>query len=151
MYFDERVHPMESRYFDEFDERHRARGAVTWFINKGQIVANSKTTSLEFCRCFKKEEFMQMGEMIFYETLISCSDDGVGAMFEDRYNEVCKLEADLSQVPKHKYEKGFTSEGATFYQLNFFLDMVVESATLSFTLRVGNKTYGSVKADFEWD
>lgn len=61
---------------------------------------------------------------------------------------MCNLKTDLSAVPRKLFTRLTTSSGIEFDNLDFELQMKIESANLVFELRVGGVKYGSVEAEF---
>lgn len=61
---------------------------------------------------------------------------------------MCTLRTDLQSVPKNHFTRLTTSKGVVFDNLDFELQMQIESADLVFQLRVDGVQYGSVQAEF---
>lgn len=61
---------------------------------------------------------------------------------------VCTLTTDLGAVPKSLFTRLTTTRGVEFDNLDFTLEMVVESAGLAFELKVDGFRYGRVEAEF---
>ncbi|CAK7272772.1 hypothetical protein SEPCBS57363_005315 [Sporothrix epigloea] len=61
---------------------------------------------------------------------------------------VCTLTTDLSAVPRSLFTRLTTTRGVEFDNLDFTLEMVVDSAGLGFELKVDGVRYGRVEADF---
>jgi hypothetical protein len=58
------------------------------------------------------------------------------------------FQSDLGAVPKSLFTRLTTTRGVEFDNLDFTLEMVVESAGLAFELKVDGFRYGRVEADF---
>ncbi len=73
-------------------------------------------------------------------------------MAPDSYNKslinVCTLTTDLSAVPKSLFTRLTTTKGVEFDNLDFTLDMRIESAGLAFELKVDGVRYGGVSVKF---
>ena len=61
---------------------------------------------------------------------------------------MCTLTTDLNAVPKSLFTRLTTTKGVEFDNLDFTLDMKIESAGLVFELKVDGVRYGSVQAKF---
>jgi hypothetical protein len=61
---------------------------------------------------------------------------------------VCTLTTDLSAVPKSLFTRLTTTKGAEFDNLDFTLEMRVESAGLAFELKVDGVRYGGLSVKF---
>lgn len=82
------------------------------------------------------------------DDLIACDwDTAPDAMCKGLIN-VCTLITDLSTVPKRLFTQFKTSKGVEFHNLDFSLDMKIESARLVFELKVDGVPYGAVTAKF---
>ncbi|CAK7209363.1 hypothetical protein SCUCBS95973_000413 [Sporothrix curviconia] len=76
---------------------------------------------------------------------------GVGDTGDDNGSNlihVCTLTTDLSAVPRSLFTRLTTTRGVEFDNLDFTLEMVVDSAGLGFELKVDGVRYGRVEADF---
>lgn len=83
------------------------------------------------------------------DDLIACEDDEAPDAFEKTLTHVCTLTTDLRAVPKSLFTRLTTTKGVEFDNLDFSLDMRVQSAGLLFELRVEGVKYGSVSAKFD--
>jgi len=83
------------------------------------------------------------------DDLIASDSDGdpPSASTKDLIN-VCTLTTDLAAVPKSLFTRLTTTRGVEFDNLDFTLEMSVESAGLAFELKVDGYRYGRVEADF---
>lgn len=61
---------------------------------------------------------------------------------------VCTLTTDLNAVPRSLFTRLTTTRGVEFDNLDFTLEMRMESAGLTFELKVDGVRYGRVEADF---
>lgn len=87
--------------------------------------------------------------LVVSDDLIACDSDGEppAAYNRDLIN-VCTLTTDLGAVPKTLFTRLTTTRGLEFDNLDFTLEMIVESAGLAFELKVDGYRYGRVEADF---
>jgi hypothetical protein len=87
--------------------------------------------------------------LIVSDDLIASDADGEppAAYSRDLIN-VCTLTTDLGAVPKSLFTRLTTTRGVEFDNLDFTLEMVVESAGLAFELKVDGFRYGRVEAEF---
>ena len=82
------------------------------------------------------------------DDLIACEADEPPAAYGRELVHVCTLTTDLSAVPKSMFTRLRTTKGVEFDNLDFSLDMRVQSAGLVFELRVEGVRYGVVEAEF---
>jgi hypothetical protein len=82
------------------------------------------------------------------DDLIACEADEAPDAFGKSLIHVCTLTTDLRAVPKSLFTRLTTTKGVEFDNLDFSLDMRVQSAGLLFELRVEGVKYGSVSAKF---
>jgi hypothetical protein len=87
--------------------------------------------------------------LIVSDDLIASDADGdpPSSYTRDLIN-VCTLTTDLGAVPKSLFTRLTTTRGVEFDNLDFTLEMVVESAGLAFELKVDGFRYGRVEAEF---
>jgi hypothetical protein len=87
--------------------------------------------------------------LIVSDDLIASDADGEppSSYTRDLIN-VCTLTTDLGAVPKSLFTRLTTTRGVEFDNLDFTLEMVVESAGLAFELKVDGFRYGRVEAEF---
>lgn len=79
---------------------------------------------------------------------MGCAADDAPDAMDKSLIKVCTLTTDLNAVPKGLFTRLTTTKGIEFDNLDFELVMKIESANLTFELRVDNQPYGLVKADF---
>lgn len=87
--------------------------------------------------------------LIVSDDLIASDADGdPPASYTRDLVNVCTLTTDLGAVPKPLFTRLTTTRGVEFDNLDFTLEMVVESAGLAFELKVDGHRYGRVEAEF---
>lgn len=87
--------------------------------------------------------------LIVSDDLIASDADGEPpASYTRDLINVCTLTTDLGAVPKSLFTRLTTTRGVEFDNLDFTLEMVVESAGLAFELKVDGFRYGRVEAEF---
>lgn len=82
------------------------------------------------------------------DDVFACSDDVAPGRLNKGLVTVCTLKTDLNAVPPHLFSRLVTTNGLEFNNLDFELQMRIESANLVFELRVDGIKYGSVEAEF---
>lgn len=82
------------------------------------------------------------------DELIASDADTAPESFNQNLIRVCTLKTDLSAVPKHLFTRLATSNGVEFENLDFTLDMMIDSASIVFELKVNGVRYGQVTAEF---
>jgi hypothetical protein len=82
------------------------------------------------------------------DDLIACDSDTAPDAYKKGLINVCTLTTDLNSVPRTLFTRLTTTKGVEFDNLDFTLDMTIDSATLIFELKVDGERYGSVTAKF---
>jgi len=158
--FDESKHGIKDRYWSPLWERWMVSDRMQWHIAKvshldeldecaladslqGAQVSEHRPISFHYTRNFRTGQ-----SLIVEDDLIACADDEAPDAFNKNLIQVCTLRTDLSAVPRSLFTRLTTSKGVEFDNLDFSLDMRVQSAGLIFELRVEGVRYGVVEAEF---
>lgn len=171
--FDEAKHPIEDRYWSPLWERWMVSDRMQWHIAKvrhlpvliyakgtaviqkdircrlhidhlqGAQVSESAPISFHYTRNFRPGQ-----SLIVEDDLIACEADVAPDSFRKGLMNVCTLTTDLNTVPKSLFTRLTTTKGVEFDNLDFTLDMRIESAGLMFELMVDGVRYGGVSAKF---
>ncbi|KAJ2905254.1 Hsp70 family protein [Zalerion maritima] len=83
------------------------------------------------------------------DDLIACETDDPPAAYTKDLIHVCTLTTDLNAVPRSLFTRLTTTRGVEFDNLDFTLEMIVDSAGLGFELKVDGLRYGRVEAEFQ--
>jgi hypothetical protein len=110
---------------------------------QGAQVSESTPISFHYTRNFRPGQ-----SLIVEDDLIACDAETAPDSFRKGLINVCTLTTDLNTVPKSLFTRLTTTKGVEFDNLDFTLDMRIESAGLMFELRVDGVKYGSVEAKF---
>jgi hypothetical protein len=110
---------------------------------QGEQVSEFHPVSFHYTRNFRPGQ-----SLVVEDDLIACSDDNAPEAYGKELIHVCTLTTDLSAVPKSLFTRLTTTKGVEFDNLDFSLDMRVQSAGLLFELRVEGVRYGVVEAKF---
>lgn len=110
---------------------------------QGAEVSESIPISFQYTRNFRPGQ-----SLLVEDDLFACVDDEAPDAFSKELIHVCTLTTDLSVVPKSLFTRLTTTKGYEFDNLDFSLDMWVQSAGLLFELRVDGVRYGAVEAKF---
>ncbi|KAF2093151.1 actin-like ATPase domain-containing protein [Rhizodiscina lignyota] len=143
--FDETRHPMKDRYWSPLWERWMVSDRMQWHIAKGEQISEQTPISFHYTRNFRPGQ-----SLVVEDDLIACADDVAPDAFDTNKGliNVCTLTTDLSAVPRQLFTRLTTTKGVEFDNLDFTLDMHIESAGLVFELRVDGVRYGQVHAKF---
>ncbi|KAI9793023.1 MAG: hypothetical protein M1833_000844 [Piccolia ochrophora] len=141
--FDEERHPVSDRYWSPLWERWMVSDRMQWHIAKGEQVSERKAVSFHYTRNFRPGQ-----SLIVEDDLIACADDVCPDAFRKGLINVCTLTTDLNAVPKPLFTRLTTTKGIEFDNLDFTLDMTIDSAALIFELKVDGVRYGHVTAKF---
>ncbi|CAK4028306.1 heat shock 70 kDa 12B-like [Lecanosticta acicola] len=141
--WDERKHPIEDRYWSPLWERWMVADRMQWHISKGTPISADQPISFHYTRNFRPGQ-----TLVVEDDLIGCETEEAPDAMDMSLVKVCTLTTDLNAVPKGLFTRLTTTKGIEFDNLDFELVMKIESANLTFELRVDNQPYGMVKADF---
>ena len=86
--------------------------------------------------------------LVVTDDLIACEADEPPAAYTRDLVHVCTLTTDLNAVPRSLFTRLTTTRGVEFDNLDFTLEMIVDSAGLGFELKVDGVRYGRVEAEF---
>ncbi|PQE30903.1 hypothetical protein CJF32_00007906 [Rutstroemia sp. NJR-2017a WRK4] len=142
--YDEDKHNVSERYWSPLWERWMVSDRMQWHLMKGETLNASTPVSFHYTRNFRPGQ-----SLIVSDDLIASDADGEppSSYTRDLVN-VCTLTTDLSAVPRSLFTRLTTTRGVEFDNLDFTLEMVVESAGLGFELKVDGVRYGRVEAEF---
>ncbi|KAF2858139.1 putative hsp70 family protein [Piedraia hortae CBS 480.64] len=141
--FEENVHPPEERYWSPLWERYMIGNRMHWHISKGTPISSTTPISFHYTRNFRPSQ-----SLVVEDELIACAADMAPDAYSQDLISVCTLRTDLSAVPKCLFTRLTTTKGVEFDNLDFELQMRIESAELRFELRVDGQKYGDVSAEF---
>ncbi|KAI9665852.1 MAG: hypothetical protein M1821_003786 [Bathelium mastoideum] len=141
--FDEAKHPVADRYWSPLWERWMVSDRMQWHIAKGTPISPDQPISFHYTRNFRPNQ-----SLVVEDDLIACADDSPPDAYAHGLINVCTLTTDLNAVPKSLFTRLTTTKGVEFDNLDFTLDMRIESAGLVFELKVDGVRYGSVEAEF---
>ncbi|KAH0551471.1 hypothetical protein GP486_007314 [Trichoglossum hirsutum] len=141
--FDEERHPVSDRYWSPLWERWMVSDRMQWHIAKGEQVSERKAVSFHYTRNFRPGQ-----SLVVEDDLIACDSDAAPDAYKKGLINVCTLTTDLNAVPKTLFTRLTTTKGIEFDNLDFTLDMTIDSASLIFELKVDGVRYGHVTAKF---
>ncbi|TVY26635.1 Heat shock 70 kDa protein [Lachnellula hyalina] len=142
--YDEDKHQVSERYWSPLWERWMVSDRMQWHIAKGEALSAATPISFHYTRNFRPGQ-----SLIVSDDLIASDADGdPPASYTRDLVNVCTLTTDLGAVPKSLFTRLTTTRGVEFDNLDFTLEMVVESAGLAFELKVDGFRYGRVEAEF---
>ncbi|GKT57091.1 hsp70 protein [Colletotrichum tofieldiae] len=119
--YDEEKHSVSERYWSPLWERWMVSDRMQWHIAKSLLVTDD---------------------------LIACEADDPPSAYTRDLIHVCTLTTDLNAVPRSLFTRLTTTRGVEFDNLDFTLEMIVDSAGLGFELKVDGVRYGRVDAEF---
>ncbi|KAI9747653.1 MAG: hypothetical protein M1815_004008 [Lichina confinis] len=141
--YDEERHPASDRYWSPLWERWMVSDRMQWHIAKGSQVSECAPVSFHYTRNFRPGQ-----SLVVEDDLIACDADVAPGSFRKGLITVCTLTTDLGAVPKTLFTRLTTTRGVEFDNLDFTLDMTIDSASLIFELKVDGVRYGHVTAKF---
>ncbi|PSR90495.1 hypothetical protein BD289DRAFT_365914 [Coniella lustricola] len=142
--FDEEKHSVSDRYWSPLWERWMVSDRMQWHIAKGEALSPLTPVAFHYTRNFRPGQ-----SLVVTDDLIACPADDPPAAYTRDLVHVCKLTTDLNAVPRSLFTRLTTTRGVEFDNLDFTLEMIVDSAGLGFELKVDGVRYGRVDADFQ--
>ena len=113
-------------------------------FSQGTPISADAPISFHYTRNFRPGQ-----SLVVEDDLIACDSDTAPDAYDKTLINVCTLTTDLNAVPKSLFTRLTTTKGIEFDNLDFELQMNIESANLVFELRVDGVRYGNVQADFQ--
>jgi hypothetical protein len=106
-------------------------------------VSENEPVSFHYTRNFRPGQ-----SLVVEDDLFACEEDDAPEGHVKELTHVCTLTTDLSVVPKSLFTRLTTTKGYEFDNLDFSLEMRIQSAGLLFELKVEGVRYGVVEANF---
>ncbi|KAK9417518.1 hypothetical protein AB5N19_00747 [Seiridium cardinale] len=141
--YDEEKHSVSERYWSPLWERWMVSDRMQWHIAKGEAISPLSPIAFHYTRNFRPGQ-----SLIVTDDLIACEADEPPVAYGRELVHVCTLTTDLSAVPRSLFTRLTTTRGVEFDNLDFTLEMIVDSAGLGFELKVDGVRYGRVEAEF---
>ncbi|KAK4460620.1 hypothetical protein QBC42DRAFT_229215 [Cladorrhinum samala] len=141
--YDEEKHSVTERYWSPLWERWMVSDRMQWHIAKGEAISPLQPIAFHYTRNFRPGQ-----SLIVTDDLIACETDEPPNAYTRDLVHVCTLTTDLSAVPRSLFTRLTTTRGVEFDNLDFTLEMIVDSAGLGFELKVDGVRYGRVDAEF---
>jgi hypothetical protein len=111
--------------------------------SQGEALSPLAPIAFHYTRNFRPGQ-----SLIVTDDLIACDADEPPVAYTRDLIHVCTLTTDLNAVPRSLFTRLTTTRGVEFDNLDFTLEMRVESAGLGFELKVDGVRYGRVEAEF---
>lgn len=160
--YDEDKHSVAERYWSPLWERWMVSDRMQWHIakvcppppypvfppmltqtKKGEAISPLTPIAFHYTRNFRPGQ-----SLVVTDDLIACEADEPPAAYTRDLAHVCTLTTDLNAVPRSLFTRLTTTRGVEFDNLDFTLEMIVDSAGLGFELKVDGVRYGRVDAEF---
>lgn len=162
--YDETKHSVSERYWSPLWERWMVSDRMQWHIAKvrflmfalwmfpfflstnppqGEAISPMTPIAFHYTRNFRPGQ-----SLIVTDDLIACEADEPPHAYTKDLKHVCTLETDLNAVPRSLFTRLTTTRGVEFDNLDFTLEMIVDSAGLGFELKVDGVRYGRVDAKY---
>ncbi|KAH6848320.1 hypothetical protein B0I37DRAFT_161234 [Chaetomium sp. MPI-CAGE-AT-0009] len=141
--YDETKHSVSERYWSPLWERWMVSDRMQWHIAKGEAISPLQPIAFHYTRNFRAGQSLAVTD-----DLIACEADEPPRAYTRDLVHVCTLTTDLSAVPRSLFTRLTTTRGVEFDNLDFTLEMIVDSAGLGFELKVDGVRYGRVDAEF---
>ncbi|KAL5890051.1 hypothetical protein ACKVWC_005269 [Pyricularia oryzae] len=141
--YDEEKHSVTERYWSPLWERWMVSDRMQWHITKGEAISPMSPIAFHYTRNFRPGQ-----SLVVTDDLIACDADEPPAAYTRDLIHTCTLTTNLNAVPRSLFTRLTTTRGVEFDNLDFTLEMIVDSAGLGFELKVEGVRYGRVEAEF---
>lgn len=150
-YYDIKQHLGHSRFLDRHEKRHMTRGLMQWFVKRGDTIESNAVFKLDFQQTWGGGKRLPIARLRVVENeLFSSADDEVPRFFDPKgMRRVCTLPVDLMKVPDEHIVSKTNERGGKYWELNYQLEMKFFDSRMAFILKVGNKDYGRVYANYD--
>ncbi|EXF84291.1 hypothetical protein CFIO01_13599 [Colletotrichum fioriniae PJ7] len=140
--YDEEKHSVSERYWSPLWERWMVSDRMQWHIAKGEAISPLSPIAFHYTRNFRPGQ-----SLLVTDDLIACEADEPPAAYTRDLIHVCTLTTDLNAVPRSLFTRLTTTRGVEFDNLDFTLEMIVDSAGLGFELKVDGVREVSMDGD----
>ncbi|CRK38378.1 hypothetical protein BN1708_016625, partial [Verticillium longisporum] len=138
--YDDEKHSVSERYWSPLWERWMVSDRMQWHIAKGEAISPVSPIAFHYTRNFRPGQ-----SLVVTDDLIACEADEPPVAYGRDLVNVCTLTTDLNAVPRSLFTRLTTTRGVEFDNLDFTLEMIVDSAGLGFELKVDGGTGKSNK------
>lgn len=148
--YDASKHSLKNKYWDVFDEVYRARNQNFWYTKKGDDLLTDQPTLFRFVEVWAYEDPIPeytCDSIIISDAAVASQEFDWSLVPEMRV--LCRLNANLSKVPRSLYRDHINSRGIRYRSLEYEIGMTVKSGCIIWDLRVNGVVHGEVQADFE--
>ncbi|KAF2685161.1 actin-like ATPase domain-containing protein [Lentithecium fluviatile CBS 122367] len=146
--FREGVHHPDDAYISELTGMKYAKSQMCWLVDKGERLPEDtpKKVSIECCCNFKLTDDREFGAV-----LVGCNEDDAPKRYvhDDAYN-ICRVRADLSDVPTHKFARARSGLGREeFLTAEFRLEATFVDSQIKWVFVFDGQEYGSVTVSYD--
>ncbi|KAJ5483837.1 hypothetical protein N7539_006037 [Penicillium diatomitis] len=143
----ESVHSDREKFWDPLEEKWVVDGWMQWFIGKGDDIAENKPIKLTFYRTVGFGAAIRKSYR-FEDELKFCLAEDAPRYCNSRVSTLCRLESDLSRIPKELFEIRENSKGIKYYYIEYELKLTPQLASLLFELEFNGVSYGTVRSKY---
>jgi len=141
-------HDLQDRYIDKHDGQPYARGQMRWLVEKSERLPekNPKVVWIQCSATFDVDEDRNFGAMLS----VCETDDAPQRYAHDDVKNICRVKADLSTVPVHKFTKNSAGlNGKEYYSCSFKLQAAFSGGNIDWTFMFDGKSYGAVSVSYD--
>jgi len=139
--FDSANHPIDRRFWSSIQETYRTRGCMEWYVAKGTAVSAQQAVSFPFYVCYLTSIVEGDGPLKHSVKLLATGRANPPDAYQSSFLKVCTITADLRAIPREHYEKRYTATGKCYYKISYRIEMILNSASLAFSMKVNGDTY----------
>lgn len=135
---------------DRHGKTYYKRTVVQWFCLKEEVIKPKSSYIIHFSETWSGQRFPYARDLNVVNKIYPNDDDNAPTLEKDGITRlVCTLKVDLEDVLHDHFENKLTREGTYYWELQYQLEMRFGEKDMEIELKVGGKSFGTVKAGFE--
>lgn len=136
-------------YTDPYDGETRVPNAMEWFVKKGDAILEGQPLTIACFQTYSRAYFMKRRSLKTKAFLWADFDNDAAKFWHNGLQTVCKLRVQLEKVPKSFFTRETGDDGQIYHRLDYSIVLLLKSAKFSYELRINNRGYGRVIAEFD--
>ena len=146
--FNPQKHLVKDMYVDPMSGSRYAKGQMHWLFSKGDELDSKKPkrATIDCCRTFKLGEPRIFGAQLGY----CVADEAPSRYMDPDVMGLCKVKADLTSIPDHKFMRAQKrGNGEEYLIAQFKIAMEADNSTINFKLFFNGEECGKIVTTFE--
>lgn len=145
-----RKHPQSSQFWCDCACEFRAKGAMKWYVSKNDKVSEQRAITFPFTRYVYDKDDDNEPTRFVREAIWASDSEEAPLMHSATMRRVCWVDVDLSVIPRRAWghiKRDF--RGRKYHELQFDLEMRIDSASMELEVKIGGVGYGLASASFD--